>query len=158
MNTEISYCAVDSQMNDAGPAIAQMLLKAIGHERSQKELSVILDTTKSGTKIGAIETLLQSSGFATAQKNHATLHDIMDGLVSGATVVIGYRSEDGTRDHYAIVKDLTDTEISLIDPFVGPDVSLSNGAFESRWHAQDSSDGDHVMMAAYFPDNVRDIA
>ncbi len=132
-----------------GPAVVQMILAAHGLERSQDELAQILGTDATGTSAQAIAEFLMSCGFFVERKNGAELKDIETALESGASVIVGYiESGDNLLNHYGIVADLDDGHIVLVDPLLGPELSMARDDFESRWRDEpDNKYGERMMMA-----------
>jgi ABC-type bacteriocin/lantibiotic exporter with double-glycine peptidase domain len=132
-----------------GPAVVQMILLAHGLERSQDELATILGTDATGTRAQAIEEFLMASGFFVERKNDAMLADIEAAHADGATVVVGYiEPGENLLGHYGIVMDLTDDSIVLIDPLLGPELTMSREDFQMRWKDDhDDSYGERMMMS-----------
>lgn len=132
-----------------GPAVVQMILLGHGIERSQDELAKILGTDETGTDADAIKKLLTSLGFVVERKNDATLADIEAALALGASVIVGYIEPDENElDHYGIVADLTQDHLVIVDPLLGPELTMTREDFESRWKDDpDNKYGERFMMS-----------
>jgi ABC-type bacteriocin/lantibiotic exporter with double-glycine peptidase domain len=132
-----------------GPAVVQMILLAHGLERSQEELATILGTDATGTDAHAIADFLMSCGFFVERRNDAALTDIQKAIEKGASVIVGYIEPDENElDHYGIVSELTDEKIVIIDPLLGPELTMTRADFESRWRDDpDNKYGERMMMS-----------
>jgi predicted double-glycine peptidase len=134
-----------------GPAVVQMILASKDVARPQADVAEIMGTTEArGTELSTMQNILAAHGFLTERTNDATLDDIAIALATKHTVIVGYIDpESNTLAHYAIVRDLTDSSIILIDPLHGENYTLARADFESRWR-DDANNmyGNRMMLTA----------
>lgn len=125
------------QVNDyyCGPAIFSMILGAYGTSITQEEAAVCLDTTEeNGTSAEALTQGLRTAGFLITGGNHQTFAEVRKALDEEKIAVVCFVELHLQWDHYAIVKKINETEISLIDPAENTDTyHLSLEEFEKRW-------------------------
>jgi ABC-type bacteriocin/lantibiotic exporter with double-glycine peptidase domain len=127
-----------------------MILETKGIVRSQAEVAEIMGTTEKGTEISTMQNILAAHGFLTERTNDATLEQMQAALLLNQFVIVGYIDpESDTLAHYAIVRDLSESSIILIDPLHGENYTLVRGDFESCWHDdEDNMYGNRMMLTA----------
>ena len=129
-----------------GPAAMNMVLDAIlGAPLSEAELEEWLATdAKIGTRQRTLAAFVERVGLqARALHTETTLDDLRELLRGGHIVVVLYHLADAeeTFDHYAVIQRITDTEVVLHDPYLGPDLALPVEAFEAMWATVDHVPG-----------------
>ncbi len=134
-----------------GPAVVEMILATKDVTRTQSEIADIMGTTQAkGTELSTIQNILAAHGFLTERTNDATLEEIIEALVVKRMVIVGYIDPDNNAlAHYAIVREITDSSIILIDPLHGENFTLARDDFESRWRDNENNMyGNRMMLTA----------
>lgn len=122
-----------------GPAVVQMLLGHVGIIFTQEQLAKELGTIPLvGTTADAIVALLTLHGMTAKRHNNASVADIRTTLHSGDFAIIGY-IEEGGDPHYALATAVSDTTITLSDPWFGENHTLPLAEFEERWRDNEAS-------------------
>lgn len=127
-----------------GPASLRMVFDSLwGATLPEAELADWLATDiDTGTRQRTIEGLVRRFGLS-ARSSHTetTIDDLRELLRCGHVIMVLYHLEAETTDHYAVVKRITDDEVVLNDPWLGPDVCLTTEDFEAMWVSKDDVPG-----------------
>ena len=119
-----------------GPAVVQMVLAAFGKRATQGEIAVLAKTKKkSGTSTRGLVKALKSYALVVKTGNDKKISDVHHALAEGAVVVVCYTELHWNWGHYAVVADLRDKTITLIDPAepLGTTLRLSVAEFTKHW-------------------------
>jgi ABC-type bacteriocin/lantibiotic exporter with double-glycine peptidase domain len=122
------------QENDAycGPAVAQMVLRRFGVELTQTRIAKELETDMVvGTSAKELKKFFEKHGLKAERKNDAEWSELTAALEQGV-VIVGY-IEQGGDPHYALVRAVSDREITLIDPTHGDNFILAKDEFLRLW-------------------------
>ncbi len=119
-----------------GPATLQMTLEAYGISKSQRSLAKLAQTNKKvGTSIVGMVKTLRHFNLTVHASNNRSLSDIKKALRAGEVAIICYTEPLMEWGHYAIVQNITDKRIHLVDSDARDGkTSLLLAEFKRRWH------------------------
>jgi len=114
-----------------GPACMVMVLEALGIESSEKQLTAMMKPSKvSGTTNKAFSEVAEYYKLNYTVKRNSSLSDLRS-LYAENIIVVCYTPDN--YGHFAIIKNITQRRISLIDPYYGSDVTYNTREFLQRW-------------------------
>jgi ABC-type bacteriocin/lantibiotic exporter with double-glycine peptidase domain len=135
-----------------GPAVVQMTLASFGIQVEQTTLDEKLETPREadkGTDTKMMIQVLKEYGLAVIEKQPANLSDVQDALTQNAVVIICYTEPDLDFGHYAILSEVADDYVVLVDPDPdhGPNFKMPREEFEKRWRDPLFTKTDHWLVA-----------
>jgi len=121
-----------------GPASLKIILDAYGKEYSEKELAEICHTTPDvGTNHEDLVSCVERLGHTPAVKSDATVQELRDYVKRDVPVVVGWWDVDD--DHYAVVYDVDETHVHMMDPELDEgERQMPIEEFEKVWYDFDS--------------------
>ena len=133
MTMEIPYFKQETEWT-CGPAVMRMILASFGIQKTEEELAMQLETnTEKGTWYGNLLKLAEIYGFRYLSDINGTLSDLKNLTKEGFKVIVCYYCPEEDTDHYAVVKGIDSDFIYLLDPWYGPDYSVSLSEFINMW-------------------------
>ena len=136
-----------------GPSSLKILLSHYGKEFTEDELAKICNaTTEEGTDHVGLISGLKEIGEHPIAKERTTIDDLRYYVERETPVIVGWYSEYGEPDfHYSVVYDVTEEEISMVDPERDEKtVTMSIEDFEKVWYDLEDPENtriDHWMLA-----------
>lgn len=117
------------------PACIRIVLSKYGIFLTEKEIEIeTRSTSESGTDDGEILKFFTSRHFDTTLHERWEFSDIKKFLEDGYDIIINYFISEEQEWHYAIVKNIDDQYIYLIDPECWPDTQYPLPSFYENWH------------------------
>jgi ABC-type bacteriocin/lantibiotic exporter with double-glycine peptidase domain len=131
---EVPYFKQDTNYT-CGPTALQMVMAYYGIRESERGLAKTLHTSAvTGTGLRYMLEVSRQHGLYAYVNNDSSLEEIAY-LITAFKVpcIIRYLETDDDEDHYAVVVDVSNGEITLHDPWHGPSTHITIGDFEKRW-------------------------
>ncbi len=136
MKLEIPFFK-QSTDSDCGPASVRMVLAYYGESVSEEDLRRELDTNpETGSHNDDLVRALTARGYSVVSDEHGTLEEVAQYLSDGVPVIVGYHLPIEEEGHYAVVTEVTPTNVVLNDPWHGPGFTLDREDFISRWYSE----------------------
>lgn len=131
---EIPFFAQETEYY-CGPAVMQMILAAHGATATQEEIARAAYTNPEvGTLPEALVTTLQGFGRVVDAKQHRTIAELEHALTEDKIVVVLFIEPEEEVDHYALLKEIRDDLVVLIDPDARSGTTeMVKAEFERRW-------------------------
>lgn len=131
-----------------GPAALRMVLAYYNREVSEKDLIHLLDTTsEEGTRRVHMREIANELGLYCYVNNEAVFEEFSFFAALKVPVVVRFLETTDNEDHYGVVIGATRNEISVHDPWNGPNIHFSEEDFASRWTCDVIGDCDKWLMA-----------
>jgi ABC-type bacteriocin/lantibiotic exporter with double-glycine peptidase domain len=119
-----------------GPAIIKMTLGAHGMQITQKEAARRAQTNRThGTVPSNLVQVFRDAGFKVRAGERQNLKTVAKALEKDAIVIVCYTEPIMEWGHYAIVKEISDGKVKLIDPDARTGrTAMLIPEFNRRWH------------------------
>lgn len=137
----ITVNLVRQSPSHCGPASLKMVLDYLGLEKTEAELALLTECTEErGTSARNIVAAAQSLGFAAFLKDGASVAHIREWVIERQLpVIVAWFSHDD--DHYSVVVDIDESEISIADPETATIERYRLADFEKVWYDRRLSEG-----------------
>ena len=125
-----------------------MILVAAGFSYSQEAVARMLMTSPyQGTGRKALEDLFRRKKFLVKRITGASIGHVRSALDKGYFVIVNYTELEEDIGHFAIVTNVTSTDIVMHDPTHGPGYRIPLRVFIPRWHGMHTRAYTHWMLA-----------
>lgn len=117
-----------------GAACMRMLLAAKGIKKSETQLARQLKTSKrSGTWAHQFPQVAEKYRLTYIVVRKGTIKELKELSKGGYCILVCYFIKEEDTGHYALVKSITKTHITLFDPWYGPDQRFTLKKFTKIW-------------------------
>lgn len=131
-----------------GPASLKILLSHYGKEFTESELAKLCAATaEEGTDHVGLVKAVESLGEKPIVKSNATIEDLRYYVDRETPVIVGYwsGSDEEAGDHYAVVYEITNETISMMDSQLGTGITtFLIEDFEKVWYDLDGPENKRV--------------
>lgn len=118
-----------------GPAALRMILGAFGHNYSEAELAEKLGAVpKIGIDNDRLVEVAEELGLTTVASLDMTYEQLRELVAGEGLVIVNYIEPTDDVGHFSVVTKIDDQQITLHDPWSGPDFKMERADFEERWH------------------------
>lgn len=118
-----------------GAVVMRMTLGAFGIHKTERQMERLLGTSRRyGTPNRAFPAFAERLGFSYVVLRHATVNDLRTLLKQKFIVNVMYIDPTEKLPHHSLVKRISASRISLLDPKFGPDQSYSLPEFQTCWY------------------------
>lgn len=122
-----------------GPAVLRSVFAYYGKEYSEEEIAKSAGTRESiGTPRKGMIAAAQKVGLQAEAKSGASWEDLQIFIQKGTPVIVRF-VEPEDDEHYALVTKVTDMNITLSDPYHGPETAYSRTDFLRMWNAKNAN-------------------
>lgn len=120
-----------------GPACMRMVLASLGIKKSEDQLTKLLGTNKiRGTNHRDFVSLAEKFKLRYSVNREATIHDLKYYYNNHYKIIVCYFHTKDKEGHYAIIRKLTPSKITLMDPIDGPRKTYSINYFNKIWSSR----------------------
>jgi len=145
-----------------GPASLVSLLSYYGIEKTQDEIAVMCGSNPDdGTDPEGLKKCLKDLGFEPVEIVGGSWSQLREHIINNTPIIVGWYSDfiEPGDEHYSVVIDITNNDITLMDPEIGEKRTIDKEDFLRRWsvtepynwylYAQprDSSQKDNIAKA-----------
>lgn len=117
-----------------GPACMRMVLASLGIHKKEGQITKLLGTNKiRGTNHGDFVSLAEKYKLRYSVNREATIDELKYYYKNHYKIIICYFHPVEKDGHYAVVRKLTNTKITLMDPIDGPNKTYSLNYFRKVW-------------------------
>ena len=117
-----------------GAASMRMALENVGIRKSEKAIVRLLGTSKRrGTRHDAYPRIAEKYKLNYVVHRNATIADLKEFHAKGFTVILCYHYAPEDIDHSAVLKDIDEDNVCLLDPWFGPDHKYPLPQFKEIW-------------------------
>ncbi len=117
-----------------GPATLQMVFEYFGRSAAQDELATELGTQEpAGTAHSAMIHGAKSAGFRCIAKSDSTLDEVREFLADEIPVIANFINPATERGHYAVIVHVSESHVTLNDPWNGAGYQIAINDFTERW-------------------------
>ncbi|MCA9488039.1 MAG: C39 family peptidase [Nanoarchaeota archaeon] len=132
-----------------GPASMGMLLKAVGIDESEEELSRMLKTSEAhGTLPAEFPRLAEKYKLNYLVRRNSDFEDLDHLKKRKYLVILIYHIRKEKIDHYAVFKKIENGRIYLFDPWFGKNKSYSLNYFFNVWKSSEIYGGEKRWLFA----------
>ncbi len=132
-----------------GAASMRMVLASLGIRLAPKKLEALLGTSKTrGTWNESFPRTAETYKLTYLVGRNASVQDLTHFLKHGFRIIVGYLPPGWEEGHYAVIKRITRTRISLLDPIFGANHSYSLSYFSSIWKNDPQGDNERHWFFA----------
>lgn len=136
---DVPYFKQDTDYS-CGPTALQMVFAFYGNRVSEQSLTERLHTKQAfGTQHRPMIEIANEEGFYVYVNNDSSLEEIAYLITSNIPVIIHFIEPSGEEGHYSVVVDVTETHITMHDPWNGSGFKMTIPNFTERWHSQDGA-------------------
>jgi len=123
-----------------GPASLVSLLGFYGLEKTEQELAELCGTDlQKGTSNQKLISALQNLGVNVLASENGTWEVLQNLIMRNVPALVGWQSEK--EDHFSIVTDISDDEVTLMDPEIGQFKKIAKDEFMANWWDSDWQTG-----------------
>lgn len=120
-----------------GPACMRMVMERVGVKKTEKQLIRLMHTTPiKGTGIREFPALAERFQLNYVVNRNSSIDELVDAYRNGYNIIICYYYKNKQEDHYAVLKEIDDEDIYLLDPWVGPEHRYNLNHFVSIWRTR----------------------
>ncbi|MEM3113040.1 MAG: peptidase C39 family protein [Candidatus Pacearchaeota archaeon] len=132
----IPYYKQETQYT-CGPACMRMVLDSLGIKKSERQITKLLGTNKiRGTNHRDFVSLAEKYKLRYSVHREASIEDLKHYYKNHYKIIVCYFHPKERVGHYAVIKKLTPTKITLMDPTDGPDKTYSLKYFDKFWSSR----------------------
>ena len=115
-----------------GPAVARIILRTFGRQRTIQEVIRELGSTRAGTANRDLRKLFRRYDIKFKERESASINDLK-AMLKNHWVVIAYWMPKHKEAHYSIVRKITAKRVYFHDTWFGLNHSYSIGHFIKNW-------------------------
>ena len=132
-----------------GPACIRMVLASLGIKKSENYITKLIGTNKiRGTNHRDFLSLVEKYKLRYSVQREATIDELRYFYKNHYKIIVCYFHPTEKMGHYAVVRKLTPTKITLMDPIDGPNKIYSLSYFKKIWSSRKTYNKERSWLIA----------